>query len=259
MVRGVSQRIVRAVGRGVLGDVADAQDELEPGEKGEKPEGEAPPPLPGDGRADDAEQHDDQKHGREGFCEGAPVGRVGEVARTRDAARGVDRFLVAGELEGAHDASDEQLHAGLAGEVAEELAQKARARGGEGQGERQVRVEVRLRVPVVHEVVAAIGAHVRQDRRAAEPATGELVQPAAAEQRVVRSLVHEDREPELPRSDDRDGKEEGERVRPPGEERDGECDRAPGVCATSAKPIASERCERRRSVSLSTSAAIARS
>jgi hypothetical protein len=72
---------------------------------------------------------------------------------------------------------------------------------------------------MMHDVVLAVRIHVGQQDIVGEPGSFEIVELQVVGQQSVRRIVREHGEPELTRADNRDRKEESDRVRPPYEHR----------------------------------------
>ena len=70
------------------------------------------------------------------------------------------------------------------------------------------------------QMVVPVAVELCQNGPSTEPFPDEFIDCPRLEQRVVRGLVHEDREPQLPGADHDDGKGERQRVGPHMEHRD---------------------------------------
>ena len=109
-----------------------------------------------------------------------------------------------------HPAPARRARAGTrcAGEIAQHVTPE-HARGHRvRRGEPEVGIVGLACAPMMQVVSAAIAREVGADRVGAEPACDPVVHARAGRQPPVRPLVHQDREPELPGADQRNGQDQ---------------------------------------------------
>src|SRR3954469_4201794 len=70
------------------------------------------------------------------------------------------------------------------------------------------------------QMIAAIGAGFGEDRIGAEPLAERQVDLLVRRQTSMRAVMHQDRKSELARADDADSQQKGQRIGPPGHQRD---------------------------------------
>jgi hypothetical protein len=179
---GVPQRVVVLGGQGVLGDVADAADDLIPGGERHEPQEQVEPAV-----AERGERREEDGIGDERAAPARPHGRAAAIRRSP------------GQRAPTRGDADE-----IAQHVTPEYAPAHRVR----RGEREVGIVGLARMPMMQVMPAAIGPNVDADRVGAEPARDPVVDARAGRQSPVRSLVHQDREPELPGADQRNGQDQ---------------------------------------------------
>jgi hypothetical protein len=183
----VPQRIGRVLHHAVLGDVANARRDLIPGRPRQHPDEQEERPAAH--RRAHAEQH-----------------RVGNERRAK---AGPYR----GEVIGPAPGPDPRQRRPAA-QIAEQRQREPSAADRPGRREQQVGILGQLRVAVVQVMTAPVLAQIPAQRSRAEPRAHPGVQPRARKKQPVGRLVHEDHEPQLPSSDDHDGRRQGERRRP---------------------------------------------
>ena len=107
-----------------------------------------------------------------------------------------------------------QGQAGLAAEVALDLAQEAGATDRVGAVIGQVGVLFSTGVAVMNPVGSAVGKHIPQYRIGTQPLPHHLVEPIAAEQGFMAGLVHQHRQPQLPAAKHQHRQQQGQGVGP---------------------------------------------
>ncbi len=118
----------------------------------------------------------------------------------------------------------------LAGEIANDLAPHAAARDRKRRSQPEVGIVFLLREAMVpRDVVGPVRVHVAEQRVVRQPGAGKIVQLHVAEQQAVRRVMRENREPELTRADYQGRGDEGQRIRPPYEQRHRAEDHRPRV------------------------------
>ena len=100
---------------------------------------------------------------------------------------------------------------------------------GNGAERRKVGVFGLLGVAVVFQMIGAVGVEPRAHRRRAQPFADPIVDLLVRMQRPVRRVVHQDRQPQLPRADQHQRKHIGQRVGPEHEHRARGEDQPPGA------------------------------
>ena len=93
--------------------------------------------------------------------------------------------------------------AGLAGDIAPEFAAIAQPGDRKRRRQDQIGIVVLLRARMMLQMIAAIGAGLGEDRIGAEPLAQRQVDLLVRRQAAMRAVMHQDREPELARADDR--------------------------------------------------------
>lgn len=197
----------------MFGDVADAADELVPGEQRQQPQHGIEPPVTHGGQP--GEQH---KVGQQ------PAGDAGRIE-----PRAAFMPCVALPAPGLAPLLLAPLPAGLAGEVAAHLAPQAVAGDRKRRRQHQIGVVGLLGEAVVFQVIGAIELQIGAHRPGAEPLAGELVPAPGAEQQAMGGIMHQDGEAELAPADHHHGEDEAERVGPGGKQRHGAEHQPPGM------------------------------
>ena len=195
----------------MFSDVADAADHLVPGQQRQQPQGKVSPPH-ASGRRD---------------------GKDRQVAE-QEIFFGLEQILPALQTAGiVPHFHAEKFHAPLvtgdAQNVAPHLAPKALFRDREWRRQNQVGVFGLLGVAVVTQVVGAVKREACPDRPAAQKRAQRVIEPGVFEQGAVRRVVHQDRQTQLPPTDDDHGHHKAQGIGPGDEKRHGQGDHAPSV------------------------------
>ena len=125
--------------------------------------------------------------------------------------------------------SEKHFEAGLAGQVAKNFSTEASLIDWKRIRENKVGIVFGLRIQMMLEMVGTVRERIGHDRISEEPLADEIIELGIFEEEFVRAVVHEDGEAELAGADDRERKDEGDRIGPADERRDGEGDHAPGM------------------------------
>ena len=213
---GVAERIRPGAGAGVLGNVADARHQRQPGRHREKPDAEEP-----DARAAQSEHNEQDRVGDQEAQH--LIGAAGEKALVR--IRVVGRT----SLEQRQKQRQSLFHESLAGEVADRLAGKTFLGDRKRRGQRQIRILRLLRKSMMLQVVGAVAGKIGPNRHCAQPLPDPFVDRLVRMQAAVRGLVHQDGEAQLPRADDHHRDQPRQRIGPDRHQRNRCRDGAPGV------------------------------
>jgi hypothetical protein len=107
------------------------------------------------------------------------------------------------------------LIAGPAGDIAQELAAITDPCDRKRRRQDEIGIVLLLCARMMLQMIAAIGAGLGENRIGAEPLAQGQIDLLVRRQASMRAVVHQDREPELPRTDDAHRQQKGQRVRPP--------------------------------------------
>ena len=199
----VAEGIVVVGRHRMLGDTANAHDQLVESHVREHPQRGIEPPVPAR-----REYREDDRVGDDRAVQPLPSHR--EPMQRRHV----------GASERAPNQRGLLLVCGLPGEIANHLAPHAAARDRKRRRQPEVGIVLLLREPMVpRDVVGAVCVHVAEQRVVGQPGPGKIVQLHVAEEQAVRRVMRQNREPELARADDQRRRDEGQRIRPPDEER----------------------------------------
>src|SRR5262245_10959540 len=107
------------------------------------------------------------------------------------------------------------LITGLAGDIAQEFAAIAELRDRKWRRQYEVGIILLLRARMMLQMIAAISAGLGKNRIGTKPLAQGQIGFLVGRQAAMRPVMHQDGKPELPRADDADRQQIGQRIRPP--------------------------------------------